>query len=785
MKTDISVCSEGGKETDIVCCRSFDNSGMFSWTKPEDCPNKGKVYYSECKKGYCETSYGDPSNISNPCNPRGDSSECGYNTCKKGQCIRENGAAPEGHISCDITDPNSCGYSVCEKGYCVFKEGTKPAGVKSCDGLDSKCGFYGCAIGGDNSRMCIRMEGVPTNQVLCDPNYKSTGPNDLFDVCTNLSPGAGTVCGDDGLCKIEQGYSGNDCTANSACGSYLACEGKACVKKSGKMPEGEVTCSVESSESADCFTPIYMGCDFSGKEPVCKAMEGTAPGHTECDPSNPGSCNNNPVSEGDHPECDPADPESCKVIRACVNNLCESFTKLNPPPEGATSCKSGRDCRPSYCTDEGYCVNPYNSEGAEGKKPCTDKIECGHYGCNKDGYCTWKPGVRDILGGDDCQNSSGNPDDSLCKRYHVCNSAGFCVGQSDKPGPEQKTCTEGEHSDCGYAVCEGMQCVNKPGSAPANAITCGGGPLDYNCFKFECVNGVWMVSPGPINFIAFLTQIMMYQLHEKEGQACDCSIYCGDYRKVCDDGYCKRREGRDLMLGEIACEGNHTCGFNRCDNGMCYRIGRQPLPGEKSNCFATDKKCNPVTGENMTEGEVDDTSGADISPKASIDYSKMISQNKPERETAPNVVKEITVYHDMSCGMCKWAYKNAIKELLAKDVRDGKLKIVFKEFPLLGGEDMDKAIQAKCSAEQGKYNEFIDAVYLAEKGAKIDYKLLGIDEDKLKTCAFREDIKIAVNADKAEGEKLGVPGTPTFFINGEKYPGAKTADELRSIIYGQ
>ena len=59
---------------------------------------------------------------------------------------------------------------------------------------------------------------------------------------------------------------------------------------------------------------------------------------------------------------------------------------------------------------------------------------------------------------------------------------------------------------------------------------------------------------------------------------------------------------------------------------------------------------------------------------------------------------------------------------------------------------------------------------------------LGLDIDRFKNDLDSERLKQLIEADKAEGEKLGVRSTPTFFVHGKRYAGALSFDHLKQIV---
>jgi len=149
---------------------------------------------------------------------------------------------------------------------------------------------------------------------------------------------------------------------------------------------------------------------------------------------------------------------------------------------------------------------------------------------------------------------------------------------------------------------------------------------------------------------------------------------------------------------------------------------------------------------------------------------------------------EITVveFFDYRCGFCKRSldWTTALPE-----VHDGKVRVVFKEFPILSPESEQAALAALAAGEQGLYAEMHAELMNLDNSS-------GFEPDDIDAAAeragvdvaqMREDMKLVrlqkVIADnKSLARKLGVNGTPAFFvgetmIEGANQPGVDQAIE--------
>lgn len=118
-----------------------------------------------------------------------------------------------------------------------------------------------------------------------------------------------------------------------------------------------------------------------------------------------------------------------------------------------------------------------------------------------------------------------------------------------------------------------------------------------------------------------------------------------------------------------------------------------------------------------------------------------------------------------------------LKPLIAKEVANGLVRVLFKEFPLgMRETEVYLARVAFCAGEQGRYLEFLDKLYQHQKEistGQIPQLLLGsgVDPKKHEVCMLQAEALESVQADVKTGNELGVRGTPTFFVNGREMAG--------------
>ena len=143
----------------------------------------------------------------------------------------------------------------------------------------------------------------------------------------------------------------------------------------------------------------------------------------------------------------------------------------------------------------------------------------------------------------------------------------------------------------------------------------------------------------------------------------------------------------------------------------------------------------------------------------------------------------IVEFNDYQCPYCKRAHA-AVKSVVAAD---GKVKIVYKDLPILGEASRIASVAALAALRQGKHAAFHNA--LMETGGKLDRDRIfeiaasvGIDVPQLQKDMDDPRIKQSIDRNSALASALGVRGTPAFVIGTQFVPGAVDADTLRQLI---
>jgi protein-disulfide isomerase len=145
----------------------------------------------------------------------------------------------------------------------------------------------------------------------------------------------------------------------------------------------------------------------------------------------------------------------------------------------------------------------------------------------------------------------------------------------------------------------------------------------------------------------------------------------------------------------------------------------------------------------------------------------------------------IVEFSDFQCPFCSRGKKTA-DEVVAK--YGDKVRLVFRDFPLDFHDKAQKAAEAgHCAQDQGKFWQMHDWMFdnqdkLDVEALKGAAKTLGIDSAKFDTCLTGGQHAEDVKRNMRDGQKVGVRGTPAFFINGVMLSGAQPFEKFKEEI---
>lgn len=153
-----------------------------------------------------------------------------------------------------------------------------------------------------------------------------------------------------------------------------------------------------------------------------------------------------------------------------------------------------------------------------------------------------------------------------------------------------------------------------------------------------------------------------------------------------------------------------------------------------------------------------------------------------------NATMTVVLFSDFECPYCGQFARDTFPEIKAKYIDTGRVRFVYKQFPLDTHEYAHIAAQASlCAHDQDAFWAYHDVLYAHQSALAIDdlegYAVtLGLDSKEFNTCLASGQHEVDITIDKALGKKSSVTGTPTFFFNGRRVVGALTAQEFDAAM---
>jgi protein-disulfide isomerase len=203
---------------------------------------------------------------------------------------------------------------------------------------------------------------------------------------------------------------------------------------------------------------------------------------------------------------------------------------------------------------------------------------------------------------------------------------------------------------------------------------------------------------------------------------------------------------------------------------------------------------HPQTGFEK-RGVEEDLVLAPVPVEIKIYTSPFSSYGEDYRKGGDNAKVQLVEFSDFQCPACQQATK--VVDQLSEEFGDALL-VVYKNYPLddkcnpkvqnkFHDYACDAAFLARCAGRYGRFWEFNRIVYenqpqLSTENLHKWAKQVGLNDEQIKECLNSKDIQEKIKSDVEAGEKAGVEGTPTLFINGLRVVDWRSVESLSHKI---
>lgn len=182
-------------------------------------------------------------------------------------------------------------------------------------------------------------------------------------------------------------------------------------------------------------------------------------------------------------------------------------------------------------------------------------------------------------------------------------------------------------------------------------------------------------------------------------------------------------------------------------------------------------------------------------PAGKVDEAKLMAAGSLKDMVMGKAEAPVTIveYASMTCPHCAHFSTTTLPAIKEKYIDTGKAKLILREFPF-DPRAAAAFMLARCAPEE-RYYPMVEVLFKqqeqwagaanAEEPLLQISKLAGFTQESFKACLTNQKLLDDVNAVRERGaSEFGVNATPTFFINGTKYSGALSVDEMSAVIDG-
>lgn len=182
---------------------------------------------------------------------------------------------------------------------------------------------------------------------------------------------------------------------------------------------------------------------------------------------------------------------------------------------------------------------------------------------------------------------------------------------------------------------------------------------------------------------------------------------------------------------------------------------------------------NPIASTNQQQGNSLDKAALQNNLSQKDTLSLLIDNTSPVlgSNDAPITMIE---FGDYQCFFCNKFYHTIEPDVVKNYINTGKVRMVFKDFVIIGQDSVNAAHAAHCAQEQGKFWEYHDALYNNWNGENTGWasstnllkfaKDMGLNDTKFGQCMAQSRYISTVQGSLSDAKGLGLTGTPDFFI---------------------
>lgn len=197
----------------------------------------------------------------------------------------------------------------------------------------------------------------------------------------------------------------------------------------------------------------------------------------------------------------------------------------------------------------------------------------------------------------------------------------------------------------------------------------------------------------------------------------------------------------------------------------------------------------------------EEDASAATAPLANVEDSGQINEPDPHQAVMlaviagarhfqgdPNAPVTLVEFGDFNCGYCgKWAVET-LPLIDEKYIKEGKVRMAYVHYPILGPDSMTAAEATECAAEQDRFWDYHNLLYANQGVGFTPDNLselageLGLDTAAFEGCLANFPDRPSLEDDIRLARVMGVRGTPAFLVNGYPLAGAYPYEDFEKVI---
>ena len=184
-------------------------------------------------------------------------------------------------------------------------------------------------------------------------------------------------------------------------------------------------------------------------------------------------------------------------------------------------------------------------------------------------------------------------------------------------------------------------------------------------------------------------------------------------------------------------------------------------------------------------------------PPTTVDGLALFTANGSPYLGNPDAPITLVEFGDYQCHFCNKFFHETESVIVKNYVETGKVKIIFKDFTIIGPDSIGAAQGAHCAEDQGMFWEYHDELYNNYSGENDGWAAsenlvtyannIGLDQEQFVECMSSQKYRQLVENSSNDARNLGITGTPAFFVIGSdnqitRIPGAQPYEVFHNLF---